>query len=99
VNRYWHEVSTVRYTRGSFSRIWVDQPADFAAERRGVVSPRDVAQTDRQSVGLHCPYCEHSCRRVLAIQLATIPSSPRESFPVGKHLERPWTFADVRVAW
>ena len=93
VNRYWHEVSTVRYTRGSFSRIWVDQPADFGAEGRGF-SAR--CGPDRQSVALHCLYCEHSCRIVLPIQLA-IPS-PRESFPVGKRVERPWTSADVRVA-
>jgi hypothetical protein len=47
VNRYWHEVSTVRYTRGSFSRIWVDQPADFAAEGAWFLR----AMWPRQSVG------------------------------------------------
>jgi len=45
VNRYWHEVSTVRYTRGSFSRIWVDQPADFAAEGRGLSAAKWPGQT------------------------------------------------------
>src|SRR5674476_465212 len=71
---------------------WISR---LTSPRRGVVSPRRSGP-DRPSVGLHCLYCEHSCRIVLPIQLA-IPS-PRESFPVGKRVERPWTSADVRVA-